>query len=211
MNRLIRSILILSFAFGCALQATAKVTVQYPTDLLSPDFSVPITLKIDQPAALRRIQIRGQRETFMTINLPENNPIYEIGTRFTLVDDVIGVTTTNSSAKTITQGFRLNAPKLARVPQDRGDTERRIGERNILFEKKGVGYLVRQKPGGGEVHLLIQNAVSQDHFVKKVVINLLTPSGMKTVEIEGSPFWFEPMIIIKGDFQDASVMSVTSE
>jgi hypothetical protein len=196
---------------GLSLNATAQVTVQYPNDLVSPDLPLPINLKIDNPNLVRKIEIRGQHDTFMTINLPEGNPVTEIGTRFTLVDDVIGVASTDSAGKTTTQGFKLNAPNKAQVPQDRGDTERKIGSGTILFKKSGVGYLIRRKPEGGEVRLLIQNAASRSHFVEKVTINLATSTGMKSVEIQGSPFWFEPMLILKGDFSDSSVASVVTK
>ena len=180
-----------------------------PTGRITAGLPVPVTINIDKSEKDFTINISIDSQTVMSIEKTGAIQVSSIGTRFQA---------TGSRIKTIikfndgTNEVFENILDLvsATVISDKTETRKsEIGGSLVEFENKGTEFLERKSVG--KHLLLVRNASNLKHFVNQVDLQLKNTVQTSNVKIFGSPSWFEPMIIVSGDFSDSMVMSISSK
>jgi len=197
---------------AAASSAGDQIQVLIPVDKLDTRLAVPVNIQLPSNRSISAVEIFGNSGKYIKVSIPKGLDLKEISTRFVAVDREIGVSAYGLDGTKKTQIFQLDFDTPSVIPKESKSIDRQMGGGLVMrFEPRFSGYEIRRRPEGGQVRLIVRNAVSQSSFVEKVLLSFYESGSTYQVQIEGSPYWFEPFIGFQGTFSDVSVVSVVAK
>lgn len=194
----------------CASAVHAQPVVTIPSGRLKTSLAVPI--KIDLPDGSRKqfdIGIESEGTNLIQVSASGDIEIRSISTRFQALSANVGVSVAAPSAAPYRTERTLDLPAPAVIPEDRHESTATIGGSEYTFVRGGKEIVGRITPG--KFVFVIKNAASRKHFVNEVEVELTKADQRSTMRIKGSPYWYEPLMEIEGDFETGKILQVVAE
>ena len=189
--------------------ASAETVIKVPSELSGP--IIPFSISIDKPKQEFVINITSNGNHIMTFKKTGKVEVDQIASRMrsTAADIHFEISYEDGTQENITNSPVYKDQGVV-IPDDAEVLEGSVGggEKAKVFKKKGIKAKLIQKYGMSGI--LIANAVSKKHFVNKATLKLKNGSEISYVTIEGSPYWFEPLVIYKGVFDDSEKVEIVS-
>lgn len=194
----------------CASAVHAQPVITTPKGRVTASLSMPI--KIDLPDGSRKqfdISIESEGTNLIQISTSGDIKIHSISTRFQALSANVGVSVATPSAAPYRTERTLDIPAPAVIPEDRDESKGIIGGSEYTFVRGGKE--IQGKITPGRFAFFIKNAASRKYFVNEVEVELTKAGRRSTLKIKGSPYWYEPLMVIEGDFETGKVLQVVAE
>lgn len=193
-----------------ATTTLAQPVVTTPDGRLTAELPVPITINFSG-GGLQQFDLTISSEQVNLIQASKKGEIgiRQISTRFQAPNASVdvGVNATNTPPFRTTKTLDLPAPAV--IPEDRADATAIIGKNSYSFTRSGKDVETKNMPG--RFAFFVKNASSRRHYVNEVEVELTKGDKREIVTIKGSPYWYEPLMVIEGDFDSGSVKRVVSD
>jgi hypothetical protein len=199
---------ILIALMSAAVQAEPVITI--PKDRVTAGYAIPI--KIDLSNENRKqfdINIMSDGINLIQVSASGDVDIRSVSTRFQALSANVGVSVASLGTPLFKTDRTLDLPAPAVIPDDQAMVMAIIGKTSYTFIRAGKE--VQTKNSSGRFAFFVENAVSRKHFVNEVDIELVKGEQRATVSIKGSPYWFEPLMVLEGDFDTAKVIRIVAD
>lgn len=196
------------FATSFLSSSFAKDEVITPSGIIDTELAIPIIIKIDSPRSDFTVHIQSDNRTLFKISKKGPIAVNLISTRFRgISNSVTTVISYNNQSPKIYKN-ELNLSSIARTPENSSPRISKIGDTTYDFKPRGTNFLFRKSQGA--LNFVIFNAASMSSFVNEALLELKEPNSTTKVVLNGSPYWYEPLIRIEGIFSDAEVLNIVS-
>lgn len=182
--------------------------VQTPTGLLSSNLPIPININIEYPNKDFEIEIISNNERIIRVEKKGSIDINLVSTRFQASSDNIITIITYSEEEPRKYVNNLNLTSTAVIPDNSNLRVSTLAGTKFDFTSNGTEYRLRTSED--TFRLLILNAVSRSNFVNLAEVQLTGRSTSGKITINGSPYWFEPLISVRGNFTEAKIINIQS-
>jgi len=201
-------VLLMAFVMS-ASTVNAQPAVTTPSDRVTA--ALPIPIKVDLPEGSRKqfdISIESAGTKLIQISASGSIDVYSISTRYQAFKANVSVSVASPSAPPFRTERTLDLPEPAVIPEDREESMAILGPVKYTFVRGGTEVHGRINPH--KFTFVVKNAASRKHFVNEVEVEL-TKSGQRSIlKIKGSPYWYEPLMVIEGDFDTARIIQVVA-
>jgi len=135
--------------------------------------------------------------------------IRQISTRFQALSARVEVSVSAPDTEPFQTTNTLDLPAPAVIPEDRADAVAIIGKNTYSFIRSGKDVETKNAPG--RFAFFVKNASSRKHYVTEMEVELTKGDRREIVRIKGSPYWYEPLMVIEGNFDSGAVIRVVSD
>lgn len=188
----------------------AEPVVTTPSGRLTPNLAIPI--KIELPKGNQNnfdISIASGGVSLIQVSTSGDVTVRAIATRFQATSSNVRVGLA-TLGETIYQTDRfLDISEFPTIPEDRDRATYMIGKTTYNLTRGGKEVELRNSPG--KFIFFVKNAASKKHYVNEVEIELTKADLRSTVKVKGSPYWYEPLMILEGDFDAGAILRVVSD
>lgn len=195
--------------FLTTANAAENFDVELPDGWIDPvKMAVPVGLYLNYGSVYGLdIDLSSEKSVYMKINAVDGQLVREISTRFMVDSDVLVISNNSHLAKKkkVKAKFNLSKSPLPR-PFQLNSVDRKLGKQMVTFSGGDITYI--EQKGNGVFKVLFKQAASISKYLQSVTIKFANKDATQTLIVYGSPYWFEPLINFKGDFDTAEIVRI---
>lgn len=189
--------------------AFAQMKVTIPNEEMSPDRAIPFTIEINSEYQdnFELVVTLGGKNIIEAIN--KDTKIKSLSGRFYADSTKLSFELRRNGNQISKIDRIINIARPALIPKIRESTEYNLGNRSVTLTPNGKDALKVVK--NGEAKFLIQSAISETNYIRKLIIEFKDAGKNSEIIIKGSPLWYEPFIGFTGNFNSAEIKSIDYE
>lgn len=193
-----------------SFNSQAQVIAQLPNDEVTTGLSIPAL--ISNASGFEKnteINLAGASGKYISVKSNDAHLLTSVSTRFRGIDRQVNIKVIKDKITILDYEHQLKFKAPAVVPDDVSEVKSTIGKTTMNFVRSGTDTEHRLSPGRFVV--VVKNAASKKFYIDYLLIELDRAGTKNIIRVEGSPYWFEPLIVLEGTFETARVLEVKSK
>ena len=193
-----------------SFNSQAQVIALLPSDEVITNLPIPV--KVSNASGFGKnteINLAGASGKYISVESNDAHLLTSVSTRFRGIDRQVYVKVLSDKITLLDYEHQLKFKAPALVPDDVSEVKSTIGKTTMNFV--GGGTDTKQSLSPGRFVVVVKNAASKKSYVDYLLIELDRAGTKNIIRVEGSPYWFEPLIVLEGTFETARVLEVKSK